>query len=178
MRCLSALLLLVGIGAGAAQAQSVRVVVNGVELTAQQLKRLASIAGPPRSGRYWYDARSGGWGIEGGPVLGQLPPALPFGGPLRAQASRGTSGVFVNGRQLTRTEVAQLRRLGPVYPRRYWLDANGNFGFEGGPALGNLWIAARAQRARTWRAGHLDVGGGSNGKDFYIMGKDFSFSSF
>jgi hypothetical protein len=32
---------------------------------------------------------------------------------------------------------------GPIYPGRYWLDANGYEGFEGGPALINYVHAAR-----------------------------------
>lgn len=182
MRALAITFALLGMTAPAA-AQQLEVIVNHVRLTPGQLVVLSRMAGqPPRSGRYWYDGRSGAWGIEGGPALGQLPPNLGFGGPLRADASKGKSGVYINGRQLTRGEVAQLSRLGTVFKRRYWLDANGTFGFEGGPALGNLVALMKAkQRTRpiTRRSPITDAGYGSDGNgNFYIQGGDFSYSNF
>jgi hypothetical protein len=71
-------------------------------------------------------------------MTGVLPAGLRLGGPLRADASRGTSGVFFNGRELTTNEVASLRQHVPVEPGRYWLDSSGNAGPEGGPATANL----------------------------------------
>lgn len=97
-------------------------------------------------GRYWYDPISGLWGIEGGAALGQMPPTLELGGPLREDASGGTTAIFVNGRELHLTEAAYLQQLfGYVIPGRYWLNAFGIGGNEGGPALFNL--AALAQQA-------------------------------
>jgi hypothetical protein len=37
---------------------------------------------------------------------------------------------------------------GVVYPGRYWVDAQGNAGPEGGPALVNLVAVARARAAQ------------------------------
>jgi hypothetical protein len=37
---------------------------------------------------------------------------------------------------------------------RYWADANGNFGLEGGPPLANLYVLANAARARQPQAQH------------------------
>jgi hypothetical protein len=67
-------------------------------------------------------------------------PGLALGGPLAADASRGTSGVFINGRQLSVGEKLYLERLcqTPVVPGRYWIMANGVGGYEGGPAYFNL----------------------------------------
>lgn len=118
-----------------------RIVVNGVDLppeTVRQLQQVYPVAIPP--GRYWYDVVSGAWGREGEPVAGQMLPGLTLGGPLAANASRGTSGVFINGRQLTGGEKAYLEQLcqTPVVPGRYWVMANGIGGFEGGPAYFNL----------------------------------------
>jgi hypothetical protein len=115
------------------------VVVNGVRLdddTLDALEAAYRIEVPPA--RYWYDPVSGVWGLEGGPAEGQIHPGLPLGGALRADASNGDTGVFVNGRQLHRLEVAALQRCTPVFPGRYWVLANGVGGVEGGPASFNL----------------------------------------
>jgi hypothetical protein len=32
-----------------------------------------------------------------------------------------------------------------VFQGRYWLNAQGYFGFEGGPAMGNLWMLANSR---------------------------------
>jgi len=123
----------------------------GAELaTLQQLER-----GGPRvqDGEYWYDARTGAAGKWGGPALTFLPPGLVLGGPLPADASgggRGTlTGVFVNGRELHPVDVMGLQQLiGQVLPGRWWVDAQGNYGLEGGPPLGNLMVLARARQGR------------------------------
>ncbi|MFN0185147.1 MAG: hypothetical protein ACKVQR_15145 [Aquabacterium sp.] len=124
-----------------ATAQTDRVVVNAQPLTAAtlaQLQRLYPVAIAP--GRYWYDAVSGLYGAEGGPPAGQMAPGLALGGPLRADASRGTMPVFINGRQLTEGEVRYiaLSCQTAVAPGRYWVTAWGLGGFEGGPAVFNL----------------------------------------
>lgn len=91
-------------------------------------------------GRYWYDQMSGAWGIEGEPTRGFTMAGLPIGGPLPADISRGTTGVFINGRQLPTPDLMGLQQLvgGPVAAGRYWVDPQGFAGLEGGPALVNL----------------------------------------
>ena len=97
-------------------------------------------------GRYWYDRMSGAWGLSGGPTAGFTVAGLNLGGPLKADASNGNTGVFINGRQLHTMDVLGLQQLiGAVYPGRYWVDAYGNAGFEGGPALVNLIAVARSR---------------------------------
>ena len=49
-------------------------------------------------------------------------------------------------------DVLGLQQLGPVWPGRYWVDAQGNVGFEGGPAFANVWLLA-AQRLATGTQG-------------------------
>jgi hypothetical protein len=95
---------------------------------------------PIAPGRYWYDPLSGAYGREGEPIAGQMMAGLSLGGPLADNASRGTSRVFINGRQLTAGEKLYLERLcqTPVAPGRYWIMANGVGGYEGGPAFFNL----------------------------------------
>jgi hypothetical protein len=102
------------------------------------LQRIYPVSIQP--GRYWYDTVSGAYGFEGEPIAGQMLPGLRLGGPLRADASRGTSGVFINGRQLTLGEKSYLEQTcrTPVIPGRYWVNAQGLGGYEGRPASFNL----------------------------------------
>ena len=125
----------------ATPAQGAEIVVNGQALadeTVQQLQQVYPVAIP--AGRYWYDAVSGAWGREGEPIAGQMVAGLTLGGPLAANASRGTSGAFINGRQITMGEKAYIEALcqTPVIPGRYWIAANGIGGYEGGPPIFNL----------------------------------------
>lgn len=128
--------------------ESGAVIVNAVPLAEHELRRIDRILGTtPRPGRYWYDKVSGAWGLEGGPMLGVFYPGLVLGGPLRADASRGRTGVFVNGRELHQRDVDALSRFVQVLRGRWWVDAFGNFGPEGGPLWGNLWVLARQRSA-------------------------------
>jgi hypothetical protein len=140
------------------QARSEPVIVNGETLGARELDRFAAQCGmriPP--GKFWYDRTSGAWGLEGGATAGFTRAGLDLGGPLRADASGGGSGaftgVFINGREIHPLDVMGLSRLGQVWPGRYWVDAYGNFGFEGAPALGNF--VALAQQARAGSSSYL-----------------------
>ncbi len=126
------------------------IVVNGQALSAEtvrQLQQLYPVAIPP--GRYWYDAISGAWGRDGEPIAGQMLAGLSLGGPLMATASRGSSGVFINGRQITDGEKAYIERLcqTPVAPARYWIMSTGIGGFERGPAFFNLAQCPGAQQS-------------------------------
>lgn len=157
------------------------VVVNGLKLeeaVVAALERQFNVR--ILDGAYWYDARCGAWGVEGGPTVGLLPAGMRLGGALQANASRGTTGVFVNGRQLHTMDVAALRRITVVLPGRYWIDAQGNVGYEGNPlAFMNLAQQAGAAgggggntyHSRNWYTG---IGSGGDGRTSYVMGKDFS----
>jgi hypothetical protein len=122
-----------------------RILVNGVPSPVAVIHTLQHLGLRPLPGSYWYDPRSGAAGLIGQGTSGFLPPGLPLGGPLQADASNGTSGVFVNGRQLTTGEEAFLEAVlgSPIAPGRYFLDANGDAGMEGGPVLVNLIQLAR-----------------------------------
>ena len=116
------------------------VVINSARISVPQLEQLEQIYGMRiPDGDYWYDRVSGAWGFRGGAVEGRVLPGLQLGGQLRRDASNGHTGVVVNGREIHPLELSALQQLGPVYAGRYWLDARGNYGFEGGPMLGNLW---------------------------------------
>jgi hypothetical protein len=138
------LALLAAMFASCAMAQG-RVVVNGKALPADTVTKLErAYQVPIAAGRYWYDPASGAWGAEGGPIAGQMMPGLELGGPLKENASRGTSPVWINGRRLTTAEVAGLQKAcrTQVIPGRYWVNAQGVGGQEGGPASFNLAACA------------------------------------
>ena len=184
----SGLLLTTGLGlsvpAFASSKKKTGVVINRVELRPQQLARLNAIVGqgiPP--GRYWYDRRCGAWGYEGHGAAGIMQAGLKFGGRLRANASRGRTGAFVNGRQLAKSDVKALQAMGiPVYPGRYWLDADGTGGVEGGPAMFNLLAIARSHKPQRRRSifSSYDLTGVAvmgDGQGVYVLGKDGSSAS-
>jgi hypothetical protein len=128
-----------GMALSTANSLAADVVVNRVVLDAPTRQALERNYGVPiQPGRYWYDPVSGVWGLEGGPAAGQIHPGLRLGGPMWQQASRGNTGVVVNGRELHRLDVAALQRCTPVIPGRYWVLANGVGGTERGPASFNL----------------------------------------
>ena len=116
-------------------------------------------------GDYWYDGASGAAGRWRGPAAILLLPGLPLGGRLPANASGGgtgrSTGIFVNGRELHPFDVAALIAIyGQAWPGRWWVNGGGDFGPEGGPAIGNLRRAAAAARGGPWSRG---TGAGSNG---------------
>ena len=154
-----------------------QVIINNVKLEDEQVQAFENQYGiQMQSGNYWYDQWCGAWGVIGGPTLGFLLPGLAVGGPLKANASNGQTGVFVNGRELHAYDVMQLRKLiGTVYQGRYWLDAYGNAGYEGGPVLVNLLQASQNHRSNFYRNNYTGIGAGSSGGTSYVMGKDWSF---
>ena len=157
---LSSFCIAVGVGVADVRAAEgeTQIIVNAVPLTIETVQTLQRIYPVPiQPGRYWYDAFSGAWGQEGGPIAGQMMPGLRLGGPMRADASRGTSGVYINGRQLTLGEKAYLEQScqTPVRPARYWVNAYGIGGFEGAPPSFNLALCPGA--------GGQSRGGGGGG---------------
>jgi hypothetical protein len=67
--------------------------------------------------------------------------------------------------------------VGQVIPGRYWLDAQGTVGLEGGGPLINLAQLARSQGgggSTFWRSSNTGIGSGSSGGTSYVMGKDWS----
>lgn len=147
-----------------AAAPSRDILFNGAPLDAtgeRTLRQLEAHIGAVPAGRYWYDAASGGAGVWGGPAAAYLGPGLALGGRLPAAASGGgdgrLTGVFVNGRELHPLDVAGLRQvLGHVEVGRWWWDAAGNVGREGGPMVFNFyWVLQQRQAAAasTYRQG-------------------------
>lgn len=146
----------------AAPAHAGEVVVNGRALSDRQVAGLASMVGEVRPGRYWYDPVSGLWGPEGGPAKGQIRAGLPAA-PLRADASGGGTGVFVNGREIHPLEYQRLDALfGYVQPGRYWLNERLVGGFEGGPPQFDLRRATGRGGGGGWTATIEEYGPGTD----------------
>jgi hypothetical protein len=121
---------------------------NGHALDAGGLATLAKLEAAYRTrlpdGAYWYDPVCGAFGAWGGPVLVIVPAGLALGGPVPANASGSGTGIFVNGREIHGFDALYLQHLlGPIKPGRYFTDAFGNAGLEGGPVLVNLLQAAQ-----------------------------------
>ena len=97
------------------QRPSVSIFINGKLCTEQEIQILRRAGSTCIPGRYWYDHKAGGFGYEGGPCLMWGTPGLKVGGPLQPNASNGTTGVFINGRQLHVQDVMNWNTyIGPV----------------------------------------------------------------
>lgn len=175
---LSLHLTLTGYGqqAGGTGAISRGVFINGEKISAETLAALEKqYFIHIQDGHYWYDKISGLWGLVCGPALGIALPGLQIGGQLQSDAANGNSGVFINGLELHWQDVQNLQQwVGYAYPGRYWLDAYGNVGYEGGPAFLNLWQLASRQQNTYYHNNYTGISAGSSGGISYVMGKDFS----
>lgn len=124
------------------------VIINGVRLTDEEVARAEQtyrVRIPDAD--YWYDPVLGAWGVRGSPTLGFIAPGLALGGRLQPDASGPGTGVFVNGRNIPQRDLAALQSItGPIAPGRYFIDATGWAGYEGGPPQWNL--GAMAAQAR------------------------------
>jgi hypothetical protein len=149
-----------------------KITFNGRSLTAADTRTIARLekryGRQVPDGNYWYDDASGAVGTWGGPTLAMIGAGLGLGGKLPANASGGgdgrLTGVFINGRELHPLDVQGLRALlGQVYPGRWWVDGQGNAGYEGGPALVNLYVVARQRAAaRGGSSSHYQSDGRGN----------------
>ena len=162
---LLALALLVNAAPTLAQRAPLETIINGTPMTESQKVEFTRIYGrPPLAGDFWYDMRSGLWGVQGREAFGLLRPGHYYG-TLAATASAGNTGVFINGRQINVLEAGYLRNLfGRVIPGRWWLDGNtGYFGVEGNPIpAGNLFAAVRAAQSRGGGANYYNDGMGTS----------------
>ncbi|TYH43147.1 hypothetical protein ES332_D11G108300v1 [Gossypium tomentosum] len=102
--------------------------VNGHPIPERVVKKAEKIAGPVLPGQYWYDFRAGFWGVLGGPCLGIIPPFIEeFNHPMPENCAGGTTGVFVNGRELHQKDLDLLanRGLPPDRDRSYIIEISG-----------------------------------------------------
>ena len=163
-------------GAGGAQTYAASgdgmVRVNGVEIEGAAI--------PP--GDYWYDTASGLWGYIGGPSQGVTQAGLQAP-PLGADVSGGGTNIFINGREIHPQEYYYLVSLyGAVQLGRYWLNAGGDVGFEGGPAIANLRASAQGggqggSSSGTFYDGTVSGGSWDGGGMVSVKNTDGSFSS-
>lgn len=130
--------------------QSRKVFFNRVQLTDQQLQSLESmLQSRVQDGKYWYDKTCGAWGVEGGPTAGFIFAGMDLPGPMPVNISGGKTGVFINGREVHPLDKQGLEQLFGAAPAgRYWLDAQGNMGPEGGMAVTNLAMAIAQAQSR------------------------------
>jgi len=168
-----ALLLIAAAGWTTARAAD-GVIVNGAPLEPQHAAALQQAYRTRLvPGRYWYDAASGLWGLEGGPSVGLIAAGLPFGRvDARASVGRfaGITGVFVNGREIHPDELRYLQSLyGQVNRARYWLNARGIAGYQGGPPQFNLVAAGQQARGNAYTRRGLFGSSGSDGQCSYYM---------
>jgi hypothetical protein len=144
----------------AKQAQKQKQVkVNGVVLDQRTIQQIETAYRTRLvGGSFWYDPVSGLWGVWGGPAFGQIMPGLALGGPLSFKASGGETNIVINGRAIHTLEYqAIIAAQGYAIPGRYWLDARGNLGTEGGPFLFNIYATGMGQSGRSWY--HAGPGG-------------------
>ena len=138
--------------------KSDKVVINNMALNEQQINELEKIYGArPKPGNYWYDTRSGLYGVVGYQAYGYMYSGHNFG-ELSRDASAGNTGVIINGRELPQLEWAIWSYMLNywIQPGSYWLDDQGNAGYEGVEVpLVNLFTAAQQNH-------YSGQGGGDN----------------
>jgi hypothetical protein len=159
----------------AGTSRSVR--INNRTYNRDQLRRMG-ITGRVQPGNYWYDTRSGAWGYMGTGTRGFTRPGLRFG-PMKTPPTN--TKIYINGREITYREVMVLYRLlGRLAPGRYFVNANGDAGYEGGPVRVNLIRLAMAaqRRGSIHRNGTYSKGGCAGGYCSFqskITGKHISW---
>lgn len=140
------------------------VYVNGAFVSPDQIRQMGGNPDAIPAGSYWYDATSGLYGAMGGGALGVTAAGLPFAAMPAGVSGSNMTGILVNGREITVPEAQYLMGLvgAQIPPGRYFIDAQGNAGQEGGPPQANLYQLARAR------------GGGGGGGAGYIGTSDGS----
>ena len=127
-------------------AQNQKVIINDLELNEIQLNEIETKYGvQPKVGNYWYDSKSGLYGVVGYASFGFMLPGHDFG-ELRQDASNGNTNVIVNGRELPKNEWMVWSYVLGYYIQvgNYWFDHQGNAGYIGNPIpTVNLYLAAQ-----------------------------------
>ncbi|KAJ1266138.1 hypothetical protein BS78_08G127700 [Paspalum vaginatum] len=121
------------------------VYVNGSKLSPEELVVLQGCPCPPsrlRPGFYWYDKVSGFWGKEGHKPHCIITANLNVGGSLEQNASKGNTGILINGREITKSELQMLKLAGVQCAGKphFWVNADGTYQEEGQKTVkGRIW---------------------------------------
>ncbi|XP_057533882.1 extra-large guanine nucleotide-binding protein 1-like [Amaranthus tricolor] len=122
------------------------ILVNGRQLSLNELMLLRSCCNPPRNlklGSYWYDRVSGLWGKIGHGPSQIITPNLNVGGQkMMKNSSNGNTDVMINGREVTKAERLMLRLAGVMVEGspNFWVHADGTYLEEGMKMIkGKIW---------------------------------------
>ncbi|KAJ4965103.1 hypothetical protein NE237_016952 [Protea cynaroides] len=127
------------------QLQPELIYVNRKQLSQEELLFLQCCRNPPKNlkpGHYWYDKVSGLWGKGGQKPCSIITADLNVGGPIMRNASNGNTGVLINNREITKTELQMLKLAGVQCAGKphFWVDADGSYQEEGQKNMkGHIW---------------------------------------
>ncbi|KAF8090482.1 hypothetical protein N665_0475s0017 [Sinapis alba] len=128
--------------------------VNGRPLSEEELDKLQNCPNPPKKlkpGDYWYDKLAGYWGKVGEKPCQIISPNMNIGGSaMMEHASNGDTEIFINSREITKTELMMLKMVGVQCEGKphFWVNSDGSYQEEGqNRIMGKLWNKKRARVA-------------------------------